>query len=1446
VTRARQFAQRARWPALLLCCVLLGLVGRLWNLDFDQRQHLQPDERHWAITASSLAAAEAPAAHGTLAGPFLDWFDGDRSPANVYRGTESFAYGPVTLAVARSTAGWLHDGVTTGAQPANAVAHAFDLFGVPLIDGQGQPRFDDSYQVDLVGRLLGALLDALTIAVVGLIGRRLGGKRVGLAAAGLYAGSVLAIQHAHFLGAEPLVGLSAALTVLATLRLGATLGPAASPRTVLSGGLLAGAAAGLAVAAKLNGVAVAAVPVLLCALLVVRNRGRLGVLRLCAVVFGAGVAFRLFNPGAFNGLGWSFKQQFLDDVSASIRIEEVDMPPAVQWANRLPYVDPLRWLLMFTVGPGTVGAAVLGAVVMYHRRWVIGRWPVAVVLSAVALPAAVILRSFNPTGRYFMVLLPALHVVAGYGVVAAWRARRSVADAAAASWWARGRQWRWPALALTLAVASGVWATAFVAGVYGHDNTRITASSWIAQHVEPGSVLSLEAWDDGLPLAVPGIDTGQWRSEQFDLFGADDVAKVDRLAGQLVLVDYVVESSPRVWNTVPRIPARYPSTIKFFAALDTGALGFERVATITSPPRLSLFGRELWRLDDSSAEEAFSVYDHPEVRIWQKVRDVSQAELVHVLDPIAASNAIHVSPQDARANGLMLYADELEANEAVGTYADDFDTTGSPWWHAIGWWLLVQLSALAAFVIFLPVFRRLPDAGAGLATMLGLAVPTVGLFAATTWGGLELTRGLVAAIYAVWFTTAITLARGRVAAMHAVWRDRRRTITLVVLLSSVTFVALLALRAANPDLWHPYRAGEKPFELTMLTEVMRTRALPPYDAWLSGGSLNYYYGGYLMLSLPGRLFSTAPTVVMNLALAVFASATTGAAFTAGAAVHTRARRNTARIAGSAARWAGGLAAGFVVLLPNMAVAPEIVGRLSGSRSGPFDWWSLSRVIPDSMAVTEFPAWSLLFGDVHPHVMDLPLLITVLVLCLLWFRALTEHRGRHSLALALTIGALLGLVRATNTWDYPLALAGAIAAAAVAVVRGGRWRVVARDVAIAAAGVVVLWAPYVWRGEVYDGGVEPVTDPTPLHSWLSQWSFFAACTVLVAVAVLWRRVQGSARMWGAVRQGHVVLLAGMLVAAGALAMAPSRATQFVCLALAAVAGATAWLGRSARGARNASLPAAVLAVGWAALAVIEQVSVKNDGGRMNTVFKGWYQAWLLLAIGSAGALVAVAAASRATHAARVVHDGARPALAKRVVFARGAVAALVGIAIATSVAFVVLAVPARLDDRASRGGWSLDGLAFFDSDLVDGEQAVPLSDDLSLLRWLQSNVRGIVPIAEAPGDDYRWSARMATFVGLPTPVGWPYHERQQKRPYGPIIDTRVAEMREMYTTTDPARVAAVLERYGIRYVVFGVAERRLDDDGATVLASPCVSEVFRKGSNFVAEVDRECLSLRRLP
>ncbi|MDP2289722.1 MAG: DUF2298 domain-containing protein, partial [Actinomycetota bacterium] len=976
-------AQRARWWALVALVAVAGMTLRLWRLDFDERQHLHPDERHWSLTSSALDRAARPAQYPTLAGPVFTWLDGQRSPTNPYRGADSFVYGPVTLAATRGVAAWLYDGATTDAQPASAVVHAIDALGVPLLDAGGGARFDTGYNIDLVGRLLGALADTLTIVVVAAIGRRLGGPRagnaVGLLAAGLHAGSVLAIQHAHFFGSEPLLALCAAITVWATIRVDRS----DDPRRALLGGGLAGLGAGAAVAVKFTAVGLAAVPFVLLLVLAVRQRRRADLIRLASAVIGGILAFRVLCPPAFVGLGMAPNPTFWDDLSRSRQVAAAGLPPSIQWADRTPFVDATWWLFWFTIGPGALVAAVVGVVALVRRRRAVGLWNVATIAAALVVPYLFVFRTNVTSGRYFVPMLPAVAVAGAYGFVAA-------------AGWLRPRLARRPAqlvgaLVVAGAIAAVVWPLAFVNGVYGDRHTRVVASEWIGQHVPKDSTITSEGWDDALPLAVVGVNPTDYRNQQLDLFGVDTVQKTAELASVLVDVDYVIESSNRVWGAVARIPVRFPSTIEFFEALDDGRLGFERVATFTSPPQLGWFRLE-------GGEEAFSVYDHPEVRIWQRIREVSRTEAFGVLRPRAAATAMPVHPDDAAKAGAMLTADELAANRGSGTFDDQFATSGplsNPLLQALAWFAIVAAVAAATFVILLPVFRRLPDAGAGLAPIVGLVVVAGAVLCAVGWVGLPLSGTIVAVAAGSWVAAGVWCARRRAALLAEVWASRRQTILQAVGVALIGFAVALALRAANPDLWHQYRGGEKPFELAMLTSMLRTRTLPPPDTWFAGGALNYYYGGSLLVSIPARLARTTPALALNLGVAMVGMVSAAASYSAGAALASvgRSRRTPdaeevhGRRSRIAIRRAGWLAALFVLVVPNLAIMPSVVRRVTGDERGALDWWSLSRVVPDSPIVTEFPAWSLLFGDLHAHLIDLSIVMALVAVLVALFGAL---------------------------------------------------------------------------------------------------------------------------------------------------------------------------------------------------------------------------------------------------------------------------------------------------------------------------------------------------------------------------------------------------------------------------------------------------------------------------
>ena len=1435
----RPSAMKARWLwwAALTVIVLVGLVGRAWNLDFDHGQHQHPDERYWAIVSDAMAREEPVSGHGTILAPVVNWLDADTSAANPYRVVETFPYGPITLAMSRDTAEWLRAGVDEGSQPALAVAKTLDAVGVPLINDDGVAEFDDGYQVELVGRLLSALIDTLTIVVVALIARSLAGRSAGLVGAALYAASPLALQHAHFLGSEPLVAFACGLTVLASLHLDR----GASARRAAATGTIVGIAGGLAVAAKLSGVSVAVVPVFGALALVTMHRRRSDVVRVAAMSVAMFVSFRVFNPGAFAGLGVFPSDAYRADLERVRTQFDADSPPSIQWAGRSGAGQAVEWLVRFTVGPGLSILAAIGASVLVRQLWIsrpgaspasnVGRWNAAIPLAACLVPFAYVLIAALPSGRYFMPMLPTLSALAGVGAAATWH-RAAQIEAAD-----RERRRRSVGMRCGVAALVGLgvlWGVMFVHGIYGQEYTRIDATRWIAANVPPGSVITSQAWDDGLPLHIEGVDPAAYTSVQFNMVGTDHVDKVVQVVRQLQDVDFIVEASPRLWGSVQRIPARFPSTIAFFDALDSGDLGFERVATFDRDPSLGPL-----RLDDGGAEEAFSVYDHPEVRIWQKVDDVAPAAMLDVLDPRAAGRALTVLAAESGADGLRLTEAERAELRATGTFDEQFGG-GPGWLHAIGWLLVIELLAAAVFVVLLPRFHGLPDAGLGVSKTLGLMLATCSVFVANTWLGIRVGTALVAAIVVSASAVGVWATKRRRVLLKRVWHSHRRVMIVVQAVCVFAFGAVLALRAANPDLWHPSRSGEKPFEQMVLTSVLRSNNLPPFDAWFAGGVSNYYYGGYLLLSVPARLMRTAPQIAMNIGVAVFAMCAAGAAATlCGALVSGGAARRVSARQGVAAVVAGGVA----LAAANVAAVRE--GWRHVRSDSIYDWWGVSRVVPNSNDITEFPAWTFLFGDLHPHLMGMCLLLAGCTVAVVTYRGLVDessnsHPDRRMntawgwVGWGVLGGLLLGTVRATNTWDLPLAaglLASSVGLAAIVTRRRADpdwWRLPSYVLVGIVAGWIA-WLPYAQRGLVFDSGAQRATIHTPWVSWFNQFGWFAAVALLAVLPGVRRAIRNTPPAWRGLRIGVLNASGVALVTVGVVMIWPDAAVFVTVTLLAGATGAIAWISRRETQSGRTALALAAHSVAWTVQAGVEAITIRNDIGRQNTVFKFWNQSWLLLAVASAALLVLWLGDRTLPRTRRVMS------------------AMLGGLAIGMAAVFIVFGVPIRLDDRVSVSGWSLNGEEYLtapgprETAATTGyqDQTILPADDLALIEWVRANVEGGRIVAEASGDDYLWTGRISALTGTQSPVGWRFHEVQQRRPYGPEVDKRYADFQTLYSTTDPIEVARILATYEADYVAFGTVEAVLAGPNAAVRDDECLTVVFESDAAWLASVDQDC-------
>ena len=178
---------------------------------------------------------------------------------------------------------------------------------------------------------------------------------------------------------------------------------------------------------------------------------------------------------------------------------------------------------------------------------------------------------------------------------------------------------------------------------------------------------------------------------------------------------------------------------------------------------------------------------------------------------------------------------------------------------------------------------------------------------------------------------------------------------------------------------------------------------------------------------------------------------------------------------------------------------------------------------------------------------------------------------------------------------------------------------------------------------------------------------------------------------------------------------------------------------------------LLIVGLALTFFVEFFYLRDSfNNRMNTIFKFYFQAWILWSLGGAWQL------------ARWLQRPVRAPGGRRLLV--GASALL----IALGMLYTVLAVPARA--REMGVPWTLDGAAWLKA-YAPGDHAA--------IEWLNTYVEGSPVILEAPGDRrraYVYEGRISALTGLPTLLGWGGHELQWRGTYDepgrrePLIET----------------------------------------------------------------------------
>ncbi len=724
---------------------------------------------------------------------------------------------------------------------------------------------------------------------------------------------------------------------------------------------------------------------------------------------------------------------------------------------------------------------------------------------------------------------------------------------------------------------------------------------------------------------------------------------------------------------------------------------------------------------------------------------------------------------------------------------------------ALTWYVIIQVAGLAVWPLIARALAPLDDRGWGASKVAGLLGVAWVVWLVCMLTPLPFTRSTLAlALLGVGAAAWFDLARGGQMRPMLSWLSERRRLLYVweaVFLGG--FVLFALLRSHDPAV----AATEKPMDMAYVNAFLTAQSLPTQDTWLSGFGVPYYYFGYFVLACVGKLNASDPGVAYNLAAAtVPALAMVGLVSLAW---------NLARAASVQPAWAavgaasatvlalfcGNLRTFFEYLVSRGWLGADAGGTLGinhfaeGVTPGSWppansSWWFYaSRIIPNLKpdGINEFPFFSALLSDLHPHFVALP--IELLVLSVAAAHVVTRGAAMRSVWTQ-ALGALaLGGLLITNTWDvapfWLLYIGLSLYATVLSAWRSG-WRWGMGFVAPVAG--LVVYAPYFVGYAAPPLGLGIVTERTPLGSLAVLFGW--AIVLLAALGLFMRWCVGDRRGW---------IITSVGAAAGLVLAALGEPGLGVLVALTATLVPVP-------GVIQRLEPPVGMVVGIGAFTAVMLLGIElvflDDvfHSRMNTVFKFHQNAWLLS--GLAGG-VGLALLGRFTLRARWI------------------VAACAAVFMAAGLVYPVSAIVTRMNERPT-GGPSLDGLAFLSP------------EDRAAVRWLsdQNRPNARVVVAEGVGDEYSFaSAGMATYSGATTVLGWSGHELQWR---GPVVElgARTGDLSLLYRDAPVETIRGILDRYAIQFVVVGEVERKSYGDGVTARFEGVLPVAFRSGSTVI--------------
>jgi uncharacterized membrane protein len=595
--------------------------------------------------------------------------------------------------------------------------------------------------------------------------------------------------------------------------------------------------------------------------------------------------------------------------------------------------------------------------------------------------------------------------------------------------------------------------------------------------------------------------------------------------------------------------------------------------------------------------------------------------------------------------------------------------------------------------------------------------------------------------------------------------------------------------------FHPAAHGtEKYMDFGFMQAMMRSTTLPAQDMWYAGKPFNYYYGGQYLAVFLTKLTGTNVEVTYNLMRTMVAAF----AFLLPFSLVRQMLKDKLRTGREWSFCLGGILAGMAVSMSGNLhyIIYGIILRLLKIKT---DYWfpSSTRYIGFDSAVTgdetihEFPSYSFVLGDLHAHVINVFLVLTVLGILYSWMKTNSGKSWRQR-EIGL-LGLLLGMFLFSNTWDfmiYYVVICGTLLFGNLKRYSSGsfisqalKWSVIQWVELLAAAFLASL--PFHLTFEnVMVQGIGIVKIHTAFYQFCVLWAFPLLVCVPFVIGIL--KSIGTfpeKKFWSffySIKYPDLYGLVLVLCAIGLIFI-----PEFV---------------------------------------YVRDIYEKT-APRANTMFKLTYQAYIMFGIMMAYILVffTVNRIKRCNGAdSTVMCKGLLRC--PRLQSLTGIIAILVLI---STCGYLENAITHWFTGFPKRNAYqTLNATNYLET---------AISDDAAAIRWLNDNVEGQPIILEASGDSYQdYDNRVSAMTGLPTVLGWYVHEWLWRNDLEEE-NQRKEDVQTIYTSSNADQIKSLIEKYKISYLFIGSCEYEKYGEINSELLASIGKVVFRQSETTIIEV-----------